>query len=58
MAARAETSNAVSIAVAAKALDQARAEGAAVNEMIRAAADVQKTAGESAGRRGGVDRYA
>lgn len=58
MAARAQTSNAVSIAVAAKALDQARADGAAVTDMIRAAAEVQKTASEAAARPGGVDRYA
>lgn len=59
VAARADVSNAVSIAVAARALDQARAQGAAVVELIRAAGAVQESAGaRAAARAGGVDLYA
>lgn len=58
VAQRASVSNAVSIAVAVKSLDQARAQGAAANELIRAAADVQRsTSGARAGG-GRVDLYA
>ncbi len=58
LAARADVSSAVSMAVAAKALDQARSQGAAVVEMIRAAGEVQKSASAAAARAGGVDTYA
>ncbi|MCC6677542.1 MAG: putative motility protein [Phycisphaerales bacterium] len=58
VAARADVSSAVSMAVAAKALDQARSQGAAVVKMIRAAGDVQKSAISVASRAGGVDTYA
>lgn len=58
MVGKVDASNAVSVAVAAKALDQARADGAAVNQMIRSAGEVQRKAGAAAARAGGIDTVA
>jgi hypothetical protein len=51
---RAAADNQASVAVAKIALDQAKSEGQAANELIKAAADVQKA---SVARDGHMDVY-